>query len=101
VHLPRQLPADYVAFKLSLPDGSIEVLDGSALKPDWRGDIGYTRAIGDEWIRQNRSLAFAVPSAVLPESTNLLINPTHPRSGELLIEEATPFRFDPRLRPTG
>jgi RES domain-containing protein len=92
---------DYVAFKLSLPDGSTEVLNHAALKPAWRSDIGYTRAIGDEWIRQVRSLAFAVPSAVLPESTNLLINPSHPWSGQLVIEEATPFRFDPRLRPAG
>jgi RES domain-containing protein len=99
VHLPGSLPSDYEAFKLSLPRESLEVLDVTSLEPEWREDIGRTRSVGDEWIRQNRSLALAVPSAVLAESTNILINPAHPRASEIVVEESMPFQFDPRLRP--
>jgi RES domain-containing protein len=101
VHLPGQLPADYVAFKLSLPEHAVETLGRTVLKDGWRGDPGYTRAIGDAWAGQGRSLVLAVPSAVLPASTNLLINPAHPWSGRVSIADRVPFEFDPRLRPPG
>lgn len=58
-----------------------------------------TRAIGDPWLAQQRSLALAVPSAVLPDSTNLLIDPLHPGAAAISVREGQPFRFDPRLRP--
>ena len=46
------------------------------------------------------ALAFAVPSAVLPDSPsrNILLNPGHPRHAEVTIEEIAPLRFDERLR---
>jgi RES domain-containing protein len=90
-----------MAFKLSLPEDSLERLDPASLESGWQRNIGYTRAVGDEWIRQGRSLALAVPSAVLAESLNILINPAHSRGHEVIIEESMPFEFDPRLRPSG
>ena len=100
VHIPGPLPRDYVAFQLAVPDSFIKVLNAAALKADWRTDLGYTRAIGDQWLAQERSPVLAVPSAILPESTNLLLNPLHPDAGEVQIVDQQPFRFDPRLRPT-
>lgn len=99
VHLPGRLPADYVALKLELPTGAVELLDAAALKGSWAADIAYTRAIGDQWIEQGRSLALAVPSAVLPASTNILINPAHARADRVRASDPLPFEFDPRLRP--
>lgn len=98
VHIPGKLPADYVAFKLELPAASVEQLDIALLKATWTEDVGYTRAIGDQWIQQRRSLALAVPSPVLIESANILINPTHASSGDITVRMQH-FGFDPRLRP--
>lgn len=99
VHVTGRLPADYLAFRMELPDDAVEVLDAERLPSGWQADVGYTRAIGDQWLAQRRSLALAVPSAVLPDSTNLLIDPLHPRAGAIAVREGQPFRFDPRLRP--
>ena len=99
VHLPRKLPSDYVAYRLRFPDDELETLDEGGLKEAWQFDLGYSRTIGDQWLDQRRSLALAVPSIVLPESTNLLFNPLHPRAAELVVQDQRPFRFDPRLRP--
>jgi hypothetical protein len=39
-----------------------------------------------------------VPSAVIHSEFNYLINPAHPRFGELVIGSAEPFQFDSRLK---
>ena len=64
-------------------------------------DLAYTRAIGDRLLNENRALAMAVPSVVLADSINVLLNPLHPRAVELRIIERQPFKFDPRLRRAG
>lgn len=69
------------------------------LKAGWEHDLARTRAIGDKWLRQQRSLALIVPSAVLPDSKNILLNPQHPDSLQLRLISQQPFTFDPRLRP--
>lgn len=97
VHIPSGLPADYDAFKLSFPANLTEHLDLALLKADWATDSGYTRAIGDQWILQGRSLALIVPSVILPESYNILISSTHPAIDTVTVSRE-PFRFDPRHR---
>jgi RES domain-containing protein len=99
VHLPARLPTDYLAFKVAIPDDAPGSIGTDLLSDDWELDIGVTRAIGDTWLAQAKTVAFAVPSAILPESTNFLINPLHLRFGEVQVLEQQPFRFDPRLRP--
>lgn len=99
VHVPGRLPTDYVAFTIGIPEDSIEVVDATSLHPDWRDDVGVTRAIGDEWLSAARTLALTVPSAVLPHSINLLLNPVHSRSAELQFLAKQAFEFNPRLRP--
>jgi RES domain-containing protein len=92
------LPHDYQAFEIAVPDDAIEYLDVNSLKRGWQRNRAYTRLVGDQWLDAARTLALAVPSAVLPKSANVLLNPLHPRSVELQIVARQPFRFDPRLR---
>jgi RES domain-containing protein len=97
VHITGPLPRDYTSIKMSVPDDSIEHLDASLLRRGWKVDLNRTRALGDRWLVEERSLCLVVPSVVLPESTNLLLNPLHPRALEVKIVARRPFRFDPRL----
>jgi RES domain-containing protein len=39
-----------------------------------------------------------VPSAVIPQEVNLLINPDHRDFSKLIIHPPVEFVFDPRLR---
>ena len=100
VHLPGTLPRGYMSFKVFVPDDAVEVLDPTSLTEGWQSDLSFTRTIGDRWLSAQRSLALAVPSVVLPESTNVLLNPMHQRANELRVVDQQPFRFDVRLRPT-
>jgi RES domain-containing protein len=99
VHLPGALPLDYIAYRIGVPEARLETLDPRLLKTEWRNDLGYTRAIGDQWLAQERGLALMVPSAVLPSGSNVLLNPRHPRASALRLESEEPVRWDPRLRP--
>lgn len=99
VHVTGRLPEDYLAFRIEIPDDGVEVLDAARLPFGWQDAVGFTRAVGDPWLAQARTPVLAVPSAVLPHSTNLLIDPTHPRAGEIRVRDSQPFRFDPRLGP--
>ncbi|MEO6970098.1 MAG: RES family NAD+ phosphorylase, partial [Chthoniobacterales bacterium] len=54
-------------------------------------------AIGDEWAKARGSLILAVPSAIIPEEVNFLLNPAHPDFRRVKIPKPVPFHFDPRL----
>ncbi len=72
------------------------------LPPDWRDDVVFTRRLGDQWIRSNRTPLLRVPSAILPlpdvPDRNIVINHAHAdvrRIGTLRTHQ--PFAFDARL----
>lgn len=72
----------------------------SILSKDWQTNPPNvdTRLLGDKWIKEKTSLVLAVPSAVIPNEFNYLINPYHPDMGEMSIGEAQVFPFDARLK---
>ena len=69
----------------------------SKLKPDWQDDISYTKFIGNEFIKSNINLVLKVPSAVINEENNLLINPLHKDFKKVKITEVKTFRTDKRF----
>jgi RES domain-containing protein len=59
--------------------------------------LGACRRIGDHWIERNVELVLDVPSVLVPEETNLVLNPRHPRMPDVKILSMRAFYFDPRL----
>jgi len=49
------------------------------------------------WIHSGGQLAGVVPSIVIPEEFNILLNPNHNAFRDLAWSDPRPFRFDPRL----
>ena len=100
VHLePNQQPADLVSIAAHLPAGEpAQRLTPEQLPTDWwTDDVEPLHALGDQWIRAASSLAIEVPSTALRMEWNVLINPLHPKIGELKIEPPQPFHFDARM----
>jgi hypothetical protein len=54
-------------------------------------------SIGDDWIARNQTLAMRVPSTIVPEESNLILNVSHPKMREIVIGSAREFRFDARF----
>ncbi len=88
----------FVLFKITVNDSYIMDL-GNGLPKDWQNDIipFSTQTIGDDWVRQQASAVLEVPSTIIPEEKNYLINPLHPDFKKLKIEKAQSLSFDPRL----
>jgi formylglycine-generating enzyme required for sulfatase activity/RES domain-containing protein len=61
--------------------------------------LAATRAWGDAWLLGLDSLLAEVPSVIVPEETNLLLNPRHPAHGEMVAEIVRPWVYDARLLP--
>jgi len=104
VHLePGQAPDDLVYLSALLPEGEpARTLQSAELPPAWWADNGgagaaTTRDLGDAWIAARSSLALMVPSVPIRAEWNVLLNPLHPRMGELQIEPLQVFHFDARM----
>lgn len=52
---------------------------------------------GDQWLANATSALLRVPSIIVPEEWNVLINPTHPDSGKLIMTKVRKFLYDSRL----
>lgn len=87
------------AFAVDVPEGLIEEPALPALPADWNhpGKSDHARAFGRDWALSRRSLALAVPSVVVPQERNLLLNPAHPAFVRLALGGPIPFSFDGRL----
>ena len=85
--LSIQLPANIVINEINL----------KKLKKGWIEDYGYTAFIGDEFIKDKQNLLLKVPSAVITDECNYLINPLHTDFKKIKIIETRSFKTDERL----
>ena len=83
---------------IKLPDNeTTSEITLSKIKENWKEDISYTKFIGDEFIKQNHALLLKVPSAVINEEYNFLINPLHTDFKKVKIQKTKSFWPDKRL----
>lgn len=102
VHLHEAGPlSSYLQLSIELPEAEVETLDPLVLPDDWRASPppAALKAIGDRWVRERRSLALAVPSAIVPQETIFLLNPALPRARTLPVSKPEPVLLDARLQP--
>lgn len=95
---PKLLEA-FVRIPVNLDEDLVESLPPAKYPRNWqhRPISPETKAIGDRWIKQRRSLVLKVPSVVIPEEFNYLINPAHPDFAKVEIGRPVIYHFDPRL----
>jgi RES domain-containing protein len=99
VHSSRP-PADLVLVAIDVPDEALIVRPAIDDLPDgWASPFPSesTQAWGRQWCEAARSLALAVPSVIVPEERNYLINVRHTAMARVGLERVRPFGFDARL----
>ena len=88
---------------IEIPKTIVPVTIGQASLPkNWRQHPPpFALAdIGTRWAESMKSLLLQVPSVVVPEEVNMLINPAHPDIKSVTITNLEDFMFDKRLNPS-
>ena len=101
VHLeldPNHLPRSYKLLKAEAPDGiSIRRITQRDLPGNWLDDAITTRTLGDKWLASQATALLRVPSAIAPESFNVLLNPMHREAARVLVVDYREYPWDRRL----
>ncbi len=83
---------------LSIPDTLLPQRISSAELPDsWRSNEAYTRRKGDQFLRESDALLLQVPSCIILQEYNFLINPLHRDFKKIMIVHSVLFELDKRL----
>lgn len=101
VHLeldPDNMPDSYKLLKLEAPDDlSLRRLKPSELPANWKSNLLATRDIGDDWLASRATALLRVPSAIVPETFNVLLNPQHPETSKIQVVWHRKYPLDKRL----
>ncbi len=100
VNLPGpKLLEEFVRIPVHIPPNLIFDLPLDKRPGDWnsRPVSPAIKAIGDRWVKKRKSVVLKVPSVVVPEEYNYLLNPNHPDFEKIAIDTPIIYRFDPRL----
>ena len=105
VHAPMALaPAGLSILRIDVPDDiRAKSIDGASLPRNWKAypPPQALAGMGTRWALSNETLLLRVPSAVVEDECNVLINPSHPECKRIRPQRPERFALDQRLlRPT-
>lgn len=91
---------DFRIMVIEIPDSlGITIITPSDLADGWRNFRDYTKcqAIGNKWYDEGMTAVLQVPSAVLPEAHNYVMNSTHPDFAKIRLVSSIPLIPDERI----
>jgi RES domain-containing protein len=99
VHLNPPVLFKYKIIRIEFADELVEKISAAILPRDWRAEPPppSTKWIGDAWVRESRCAILAVPSVIISDEVNYMLNPAHPNFKKVALGEPEDFAFDPRL----
>jgi RES domain-containing protein len=99
VHLPPvDVPNEYCMVTIEAPE-DFAAVDENLLPKNWQDhqDIDVLKQLGNAFLQGKKNLLFKVPSAIVNEEYNYLLNPLHANASKLKLKNIQPFNFDNRL----
>jgi len=100
-HIPQKnLPSNLCIAAIHIPeDISIKTISVKNLPEGWRSIpiLAALQEIGDRWLKEKKQAVLRVPSVIIPEEWNYLINPLHADAHRIRIKNVSYFIFDERL----
>jgi len=84
---------------ISIPDASIVEVKLNTLPENWR-EVPSPRVLKElahQWIKSQESLVLKVPSIIVPQEFNYIINPFHEEFQKVILENVSSFSFDNRI----
>ena len=91
---------DFKIVVIEVPDDIvITTINAEKLKTGWRDfrDYGICQPVGNKWFDEQATCVLKVPSAVIPESNNYVINTLHPGFSRIKIVQISDLVPDKRI----
>jgi RES domain-containing protein len=99
VHIPNIINVSYCLAAIEVPAQKIAVIHEEELPADWQMNPppDHLKKIGNSFIASNDHLVLKIPSVILPQEFNYLINPYHKDFAGVKILTREPLNIDKRL----
>jgi RES domain-containing protein len=93
------ISAPFYIYGVSFDAALLEEMPISSLPTGWNSEPPTTssQSLGDAWVSTASSPVLSVPSVIVPEERNYVLNPNHPRFSEIQIGSPAVCSVDPRL----
>ena len=93
----QNLPVRYRLLKIeALDDVPVERVSVDDLPANWP-QTEVTRELGERWLVKGSTALLSVPSAIVPETFNILLNPAHQDAKRIVVVQTGEHAIDPRL----
>jgi RES domain-containing protein len=95
------LTAGFSTMVIEIPEALyVENVNMAGFPLDWQDPSHYflTQAYGEKWVSEGRSAVLKVPSAIIPEEFNYLLNVQHPDFSNIALIRTEAFIFDERIK---
>jgi RES domain-containing protein len=101
VHLNPRIILSYKLVAIAFAEALVQTLPNARLPAEWRSEPPpiSTKLLGDSWVQGGTSAVLAVPSTIVPQEANYLLNPRHRDFAKIRFGKPEDFNFDPRLLP--
>ena len=100
VHVTPMLVPKLDILTIEIPDDSITIIEISHLPKNWKTYPAPTilSDIGEEWIKEGKTIALRVPSCIIHSSYIYILNCRHSDYSNVRLIERRNFEFDSRLK---
>lgn len=94
----NDVPPEFTLLRVEGPDQTIPEVKLEDLPSDWTHRSDISQHYGDTWLQTGDSPLLRVPSSIVPETFNILLNPEHELADQVQITESFAYPFDIRLK---
>lgn len=99
--LSQDMPLDRYYIEIEIPnDFLILEVNAEDLPSGWdaKPPTNITQIIGDDFVEQGEAAVLKVPSSIIPQESNYLINPSHPDAKRIKVKSTSLMVFDTRFK---
>ena len=93
------LNENFSYIKIEFPEMIVEIPDNSLFPKDWYKNPPNisTQIVGDQWVNEDISAVLRVPSSVVMQEYNYILNPAHKDFNKISIESPKKLIIDSRI----
>ena len=101
VHLNNTLPLNHYLVKIEIPEAIWKSVNKHPPKPPAVGWDAIppgkvSQDYGRDWVKTGITAIIRIPSVIVPEEWNVLINPAHPDAFKIKATKIRKWIYDPR-----